>query len=535
MKKTSWIRSLCTLALAAGTLLAALPAAAAGEEKVLHVAWNADMLTMDVHKDSNNYCVPLNIYDRLFEIQLNDDGTTELVKSLVEDYSVSEDGLVYDFTLRDDVKFSDGTPLTSADVEFTFTRMLALEDSMQTDFASAIKGAQAVIDHETDTLEGFTVVDDTHFQITLGAPFAGYLYQLATPSCSIFSKKNVEEAGEDFGIDPEKTIGSGPYTITDWVRGSSVTLEANPVYWGEQPSASRVEIGIYDSADMDMAFQKGEIDILDCDFLDAAIVEAEYTAYPEEKLVKANRLATTYMVLNENVEPLADVRVRKAIQMAINRQAILDAIYMGMGHLEDGIYPRGLIGYSEENQGWLQYDPDGAKALLEEAGYGDGFDLELASDASAVSSVANVLQIIEQDLNAVGIHATIQSYDGSAWKALRNSGEMESFVGTWTADDNDPDNFIYTFFGSKDNTKIRSINYKDEEVIGRVAAARTIIDEQERLAEYAALEKKLVEEDAAWVPMYSRTHLFVLGDNVEKLVPHWAGYNDMSYAGVTMK
>ncbi len=534
MKKKTWISLLCALSLTAGILTSLTPAAAE-EEKVLHVAWNADMLTMDVHKDSNNYCVPLNIYDRLFEIQLNDDGTTELVKSLVDDYSVSDDGLVYDFTLRDDVVFSDGTPLTSRDVEFTFTRMLALEDSMQTDFASAIKGAQALMDHETDTLEGFEVIDDTHFTVTLEAPFAGYLYQLATASCSIFSQKNVEEAGDDFGIEPEKTIGSGPYIITDWERGSHVTLEANPLYWGDQPSASTVEIGIYDSADMDMAFQKGDIDILDCDFLDAAIVEAEYAVYPEEKLVKANRLATTYIILNEDVEALSDVRVRKAIQMAVDRQSILDSIYMGMGNLVDGIYPLGLIGYSEENQGWLAYDPEGAKALLEEAGYADGFDLELAGDSSAVSSVADVLQIVEQNLQAVGIHASIRNYDGSSWKALRNSGKMESFIGTWTADDNDPDNFIYTFFGSLDNTKIRSINYSDEEVIGRVAAARSITDEEERLAEYAALEKKIVEEDAAWVPMYSRTHLFVLGDNVEKLVPHWAGYNDMSYAGVTMK
>ena len=535
MKRKMACAFLCAVMLGAsvpGCLMTA--SAQASEEKTMHVAWSSDMLTMDVHKDSNNYQIPLNIYDRLFEIKLNEDGSTELVNSLVEDYSVSEDGLTYSFTLRDGLQFSDGTPLTSSDVEFTFTRMLALDDSMQTDFASVIAGAEELMKDETDTLAGFHVIDDTHFEITLSFPFAGYPYMLATASCSIFSKKNVEEAGDDFGLVPEKTIGSGPYIITEWMIGSGVTLEANPNYWGEQPDVQRVEIRVYDPSDLDMAFQMGDIDMLDCDYIDSAVAEV-YKLTSADRIVSANRLATTYVILNEDVEPLGDVRVRKAIQMAINRQDILDRVYMGEGHLEDGIFPSGLIGYSEENQGWLAYDPEGARALLAEAGYENGFEMELSADNSATANVGIALQIVQQDLEAVGIHATIRNYDSASWKQLRNSGQMPSFMGTWTADYNDPDNFIYTFFGSKDNTVIRSINYKDEEVISRVANARAIIDDDERLAEYAALEKKLIEEDAAWVPMYSRTHLYVLGDRVESFIPHWAGYNDFAFVNVKMK
>ena len=92
---------------------------------------NTDIQTMDVHKTNNDYMVPLNIFDRLFEIKTNADGSTELEKSLVEDYTVSDDGLTYDFTLRSGVTFSDGTPLTANDVKYTFTRMLALPDSVQ--------------------------------------------------------------------------------------------------------------------------------------------------------------------------------------------------------------------------------------------------------------------------------------------------------------------------------------------------------------------------------------------------------------------
>ena len=520
---------------APATAATAASATAAGA-KTLRIAWTADIQTMDVDKTTADYEIPLNIFDRLFEIKLNADGTTEIVKSLVDDYTLSDDGLTYNFTLKSGVTFSDGTPLTASDVKYSFTRMLALPESLQTDFASAIAGSEAVMDGSATDLSGFTITDDTHFTITLGAPFAGYLYQLATPSCSILSEKNVEAAGSDFGMDPAKTIGSGPYIVKTWEHDSKMVLEANPTYWGTAPSAQTVEISIVpDPSTISMMYQNGELDILDCDDLDSAVVDATYKTAYADKIVTANRLATTYFVLNENVEPLGDVKVRKAIQMAVDRQTLLDSVYSGDGTLTDGIYPRGLIGFSEENQGWLKYDPEAAKALLAEAGYADGFTMELSADSSANSSVMLLLQIIQQNLAEVGITAEIKSYDEASWLDKRKSGEMESFVATWTADDNDPDNFIYTFFGTEDKSKIRSINYYNTEVMTRVQDARAIVDESARLAEYAALEKQIVQEDAAWVPLFGRQHLFVIGENVESYTPHWAGYGDFFFSGVTLK
>ncbi len=526
-----------SLALAATAMLGTTLTAAAeeGSEKTLHIGWLADIQTMDVHKTTADYSIPINIYDRLFEIQLNDDGTTELVNSLVEDYSVSDDGLTYEFTLQDGVTFSDGTPLTANDVKYTFVRNLTLPESVQTDFADIIEGADELMDGTADDLSGITVTDDTHFTVTLSEPFAGFLYQLSTPSCSIYSESIVEAAGDDFGMDPAVTLGSGPYIVTSWEHDKEITLDANPNYWGEQPDVQHVVISIIpDASSMSMMFQSGELDILDCDLLDSSVVDATYKTAYADSIVTSNRLALTYFILNENIEPLNDVNVRKAIQMAIDRQTILDTVYSGDGNLEDGIFPSGLIGYSEENQGWLEYDPDGAAALLEEAGYGDGFTMEISSDESASPSVLLVLQIIQQNLADVGIDAEIVSYDEASWLDLRKSGEMCSFVATWTADYNDPDNFIYTFFGSEENTKLRSNNYYNTDVIDQVVATRAITDDEERLSEYAALEEQIVKEDAAWVPLFERTHLFVTGDNVLSFTPHWAGYSDFSFTGVTL-
>lgn len=502
----------------------------------LHVAMNADIQTMDVHKTNNDYMVPLNIFDRLFEIKTNADGSTELEKSLVEDYTVSDDGLTYDFTLRSGVTFSDGTPLTANDVKYTFTRMLALPDSVQTDYGSAIAGAKAVMDGTATELEGIQVIDDTHFTVTLSEPFAGFLYELATASCSIMSEKNVEEAGDQFGMDCSKTIGSGPYVVTSWTRDSSIVLDANPNYWGETPNVQHVEISIVpDSSTMSMMFQNGELDILDCDYIDAAVVNSTYKTQYADDIVTSSRLGTTYMALNENVEPLNDVKVRKAIQMAIDRQTILDTVYNGDGTLVDGIYPKGLIGYTADNEGWLKYDPEQAKSLLAEAGYADGFTMEIAADNSSSDSTLLVIQIVQQYLQQIGINAEIKSYDPASWLDLRKSGDMVSFVSSWTADYNDPDNFIYTFFGTPEKSNVRSLNYFNTDAMSRVAAARGIVDDAERLAEYAALEKQIVEEDAAWVPMFSRSHLFVKGDRIASFTPHWAGYNDTQYINVTLK
>ena len=525
-----------TEAAAAGT-----QAAASGDDAgTLHLAWTSDIQTLDVQTTSANYMIPMNVFDRLFEIKLNDDGSTELVPSLVKDYTVSDDGLTYEFTLRDDVKFSDGTPLTASDVEFTLVRLLGLDTSVNTDFASCILGADAYIEQEgysyDDTVEGIKVTDDTHLTITLAYPFAGFLYELATPAGCIYSKAAVEAAGDDYGNDYKAAIGSGPYVVTDWTRDSDLEMEVNPEYWGEEPSVKKVDIQIVpDASTINMMFQNGEIDILDCDDLDSSVIDSTYKTAYADKIVSSNRLATTYLILNEDDQYLSDVNVRKAIQMAIDRQSILDTVYSGDGNLCDGIYPKGLIGYSEENQGWLKYDPDAAKKLLEDSGYTDGeIKMELAADSSASSSVTLVLQMVQANLQAIGIDASIVSYDEASWLALRKSGEMNSFVATWTADFNDPDNFIYTFFGNDEKTKIRSINYKDEDTMKRVEDARAITDETERLAEYDALEKKIVEDDAAWVPLFGRTHLFVISDRVAKFVPHWAGYSDFNVTGVTM-
>lgn len=503
--------------------------------KVLNLAWSADMLTMDVHVTSSDYMIPMNVYDRLFDIKVNDDGSTEVVNSLVDTYTVSDDGLTYDFTLKSGIKFSNGEDLTASDVLYTFSRILTVEGSASPDFVLSIKGAQALYDGEATELEGLKVIDDLNFEITLEAPYAGFISELATAPCSIYDETSTEAAGSDFGVDPSVTVGTGPYKVESWTRNSEIVLVRNDNYWGEKPDVDKVIISIIpDASTRNMMYQNGEIDILDLGSLDSSIVQSTYYTTYADKIVSLDKVNVYYMTLNESMAPFDDVIVRKAIQMSIDRQSILDTVYGGQGSLIDGIFPTGLIGYNKDLQGSITYDPDAAKQLLADAGYPDGFEMDLELDSSTSNNTLMTYQIIQQNLADVGITANIQTYDESSWLDGRKSGDFGSFSAYWVADYNDPDNFIYTFFGDEAKTKARSLNYPDTDTMQAVMDARSIIDESKRIAKYQELEKKIVIDDAAWVPLFSTKQEFAISDNVKSFTPYWSGYSDFYVKDVVM-
>ena len=510
------------------------PAAAGVEEGVLRVAALYDITTMDVAQTTDNYMVPMNIFDRLFEVEVQENGGTEIVPSLCTGYTPSEDGLTYTFTLREGVVFSNGSALTASDVQYTFERLLTA-GGVNDDIPLEVAGAEALKNGEADTLAGFAVNSDTEFARTLAAPNAGFIAELTGPAMSVVDKETMEQV-ENFGISCEDTIGTGPYKITEWVVNDHYTLEYNENYWGEEPSVKKMVVSIIpDASTQNLMYQNGELDILDLEYLDSAIVESTYKTQYADRIISGSRVGLTYLAMNANHEFLSDVNVRKAIQMAIDVDSIIASVYAGDAIPESGIIPTGVWGHNDALER-PAFDVEGAKALLAEAGYAEGdISFELAMDSSASSNTQLVYQIIQQYLKAIGVNAEIATYDESSWLDLRKSGEMDSFVANWTMDYNDPANIMYTFFGSEEKTKIRSLNYADEAIMARVAAASSITDDAARMAEYQALEKKIVVEDAAWVPLLGNMHLFALGERVDSFVPYWAGYSNFYAKDVVLK
>lgn len=501
---------------------------------VLRVAAVADMTTMDVTKTTNDYMVPMNVFDRLFEVEVQPDGSSQIVPSLCADHTVSEDGKTYHFVLKEGVTFSNGNPLTASDVQYTFEWLLTA-GGVNDDVALEVEGAQALKDGQADSLSGFHVIDDRTFEITLTNANAGFFAELTGPAMSIVDGETMEQA-KNFGIACEDTIGTGPYKITEWVVNDHYTLEYNDRYWGEEPSAKKVIVSIIpDASTQNLMYQNGELDILDLENLDSAIVESTYKTVYADRLLKASRVGITYMSFNANNPYLSDVNVRRAIQMAVDVDTIVSSVYGGDAVVENGIIPTGVWGHNDDLQR-APFDVEGAKALLKEAGYAEGeISFEMAMDASSTGNLQLVYQIVQQNLKEIGIDAKIATYDASAWLDLRKSGQMDSFLGTWTMDYNDPANVMRTFFGSEQNAKIRSLNYADKAVMDRVAAASAITDDAKRMQEYQDLEKKIIVDDAAWLPLLGNVHLFALGERVESFVPYWAGFTNFYAKDVVLK
>ena len=503
------------------------------ESGLLRTAVLYDISTMDVAETTDDYMIPMNVFDRLFETRPVS-GSSEIVKSLVENYSVSDDGRVYDFTLRSGIVFSNGSALTSSDVRYSFERLLKIAKD-NTDIPLEILGGEDVMNGKADSLEGFRIIDDTRFTVTLTAPNEGFLAELSAPAMSIVDEQTMEKV-KGFGKDPADTIGTGPYIVTEWVSNDHYTLVYNDKYWGTEPSVKKLVVKVIpDATSQNLMFQNGELDIIDLQNLDSSIVASTYKTRPADRIVSTPKVGLTYLIMNENNRYLGDVRVRKAIGMAIDTGQIIQGIFNGDARRENGIIPIGIWAHNDELKGF-SYDPEGAKALLKEAGYREGeIRFELAMDSTANTSIQLIYAFVSDQLKAIGIDAKVVSYDHSAWLARRSGGDMDSFVARWAMDYNDPANIMYTFFGSVESTRSRSLNYLDENIIGRVSAARAIVNESERKAEYQALEKKLIEEDAVWIPFCVDLHLWCLGDRVASFTPQWAGFSDFYATDVVLK
>ena len=491
--------------------------------------------TVDFQCTSIYYTIAQNVFNRLVEMENDEEGGIRILPSLAESWEVSEDGRCYTFRLRPGVNFSNGCPLTSADVEYTLKRLLTHPESCNRDIADEILGADALMNGESDELEGFRIIDDLSFSITLEQPFEAFLACLSMPGASILDRKTTEAAGDLFGKDPAWTVGTGSYILTEWEAGEGMILTANRDCWEGAPKNDGLDLRFMsDPEEVRMAFEDGVLDVLDLDEVGNSIEFFIHGDIYQERLYKVQRIGIHYVALNESVSPLDDARIRKALQLALNRTTLLDAIYAGRGTLENGIYPHGLYGFNPELPE-IPYDPEAAKYLLAQAGYSEGFELTLSVNASGTVWDRSMMKLVASMWEKIGVKTTVEVLEESEFMKLRKSGKLACYGALWTADFNDPDNFVYTFFGNRENTTFRSLCYGREEIMKRVREARTIPDAEERLKEYRELERIIVQEDAAWIPLFSRMRYYVASERIDGIRSSWNGSVKNRYCDIFFK
>ncbi|UDL94017.1 ABC transporter substrate-binding protein [Lichenihabitans sp. PAMC28606] len=422
----TWLKT-TTAALALTTAMAVLPAKAADvpvQGGTIIVTYKDDMATLDpaIGYDWQNWSMINGLFSRLVDYKF---GTTEIVPSLAESFTISPDGLVYTFKLNPKAKFTNGRKVVAADIKYSIER--AVNPKTQGPgggFYHSIVGADKMTDGSATTISGIETPDDATVKFTLAQADATFLNVLALNFSSAVPKEVVEQDGADFG---KKPVGSGAFLLKEWVSGQRLVFARNMDYFRERPNLDgfTVEIGQEPLVAI-LRLQKGEVDIAGDGIPPAKYLEMKKSPDAADMIVDRAQFETSYITINTTKKPFDDVRVRQALNMAINKDRII-RIINGRATPASQVLPPLMPGYDEAYKGY-PFDIVKAKQLLAEAGLKDGFSTELW--AMNTDPNPRIAQAIQQDLAAIGIKAEIKAL--AQPQVIAAGGNKDQSALTWS-------------------------------------------------------------------------------------------------------
>ena len=464
MKKT-----FCVLFLALALILTLSFGACAEAKDTLVWAMSSDPATLDPMNTANmnTFTITYAIYDCL----TISDGQGGYVPYLADDVTVSEDGLVYTVTFAKDVYFQNGDKMTVEDIKYSLDRTIAAGWAFDM----------------TLCIDEVAVVDDKTVEIRLKTPFGGMMGSLASPFFAIMSKAYCESADAD--TIKRQPMGSGPYSLTEWVSGDHLTLTANENYFAGAPAIKTI-IGkpITDKNTGLIALENGEIDtFMDVNQSDIPAVQAN------DKLNFYATDAASVLSLNMNIEDpvLSNELVRKAICLGINKDDIILGALEGMGTAANSPIPPLCAGYSPETPNF-EYDPVQAKALLEEAGYGNGLTLKLSLKEDNTNQ--KVATIIQAELKMIGIDVEIELMEGGAYTtAVFSNGDYQMTVSSWAAMFLDAYSVMYSQFHKDCYGGTGNITHVVTDELSGLLDAAAQADDAHKVEAYDAVCANIVE------------------------------------------
>jgi ABC-type transport system substrate-binding protein len=518
----------CALLLPAAALLGAEKRKG---EQVLIYACSGDVERLDPGDVTDGESIQRmdNIFEGLVEFK---PASTELQPGLATSWQITSDGKELTFNLRRGVKFHDGTDFNADAVVFSFAR--------QYDKTNAYNqyGEWAYWGYMFSDIDRVEKIDDYKVKIFMKRPNASIMTSLAMFTVAIVSPANAESLKENAFKNP---VGTGPFKFVDWVKDDHVTLEAFDGYWKGRPALDKIIFRVIpDPSARLLALEVGEVHGI------------EYPNPTDFDRIRANKKLTLmsepgmnvgYMAMNAGYgytdankngmkdadepwektpgyyEPLTKVKVRQAINMAIDKKSIVNNIYKGTASVAKNGMPPFMLGYNDKVVDY-PYDPKRAKQLLAEAGYPNGFEVTLyvmPVSRPYMFDPPKIGEAIQSYLEAIGIKVKFYQIDWGTYLQETQSGKHQMCLLGWTGDNGDPDNFMNVLYGANSTSLGTAGNYgfyndmKAQEVL---SAALATFDVKKR-AELYQKAQEMIHESANWVYIAHSNQNLVFLKNVK--------------------
>lgn len=509
------------------------------EDQTLIFAQSADAGTLDpaLETSANSLAPASHIYEGLTTFE---PGTTTPIPALATSWEASADGREWIFHLREGVTFHDGTPFDADAVIFNFERWwdtdnpynLGADQFIYWDYMfQGFKGQMTDAGEVKSVLAGIEKVDDMTVKLILSRPNASLLNTLVMENFRFASPAAVQEQGENYGTVEGRAVGTGPYMLEEWVKEDHITLTRNEDYWGEKGISKKIVYRVIpDTSAAFLALQAGEVDMLSLWASpgpgDIEVAKSD----PNLKVVYNPAFNVGYLGLNFDKEWLQNINVRLAIAHAIDKQAIVDALYPGDAVTSKEFLPRSLWGYNDAIEDY-PYDLDLAKEYLQTA-IAEGVEIPdpaifyvMPVSRAYYPQPQQTGELMQSMLAELGINTEIRS---PAWpdpylSDLEEDGtKHDLFMLGWVGDNGDPDNFLCVFFCGGD-TQFRNDGEggglpPDAEIAQLLRDAVTETDFETRKAMYEQANL-LIHDRVISVPIVERTPPTLMRANISGYVP----------------
>lgn len=441
------------------------------------------------------------VYNRLVEFKR---GSTDIEPALAESWTISDDGLTYTFNLRKGVKFHENKEfkpsreLNADDVLFSFQRQLDPNHPYHNVSKATYPYFKAM--KFPKLLKAVEKVDDHTVKITLNYPDATFLASLGMDFISIYSAEYADKllkAGTPEVLDTTP-IGTGPFVFAGYQLDQKIRYFAHKDYWNGKADIDRLIFDIVPDATTRYAkLQAGSCDMMD--FPNAADLDKMKTD-PKVNLLSQAGLNIAYVAFNTEKAPFDNVKVRQALNYAVDKKAILDAVYRGAGVAAKNPLPPTIWGYNDSITDY-EYNPEKAKQLLKEAGFENGFETDIWVQPVVRASNPNprrMAELIQADWEKVGVKSKLVSYEWGDYIKRTKAGELTAGTYGWSGDNGDPDNFLSPLLGSENIGNSNYARFKNADLDALLHKAIGLSDKGERAKLYEQAQV-IIKEQAPWI------------------------------------